>query len=276
MKWLAPCALVACQQSTPTPPPPPPMPKHVTADMKELAARFSPEYVGVVAPRSVVAGSYSMALEMSFNVFETRELEITEHRHGALMLTLAADGNVTGCIASRGDQGAAGQREYERDPAKRQPYRGTKDAKVGAVHGRWTAAIRESATQEIATVSFDQITWGSCAVPGEHDPAVGSGTTQKPTVTPISPLRCIATAKTSLLPEGTLLCESGVVAAPFGLGMPFMPPKPTEEITVPRGSKLLLGPAGLLVTWTRDKHDDAPTLTISPHAVAIDPAAYAK
>ena len=222
--------------------------------MKALADGFSPEYVGVLAPKPVVAGDYSMTVDMSFRTFETTELEITVNRHGALMLTLVPDGTVTGCIASRGDEGAAGQREYERDPAKRKPYRGTKDVEVGAVRGRWSAT----------SVTFDQVTSGGC------DPKVPVAASLEHDIKPPTP-RCITTAKTAILPEGTLVCDGFRLG---GLGLPFMPPNPTERITAPSGTQVLLAPAGISVMWTRDNHDVKPTIKI--RSGAVDPALFAK
>lgn len=253
MKRLATCALAfACQQSSSPPPPLPPPP--VTPEMKALADGFSPEYVGVLVPKPVVAGSYSMTLDMSFTTFETPELELTANRHGALMVTLAPDGSVTGCIVSRGDEGAAGQREYERDPAKRKPYRGTKDEEVGAVRGLWNPT----------SVEFDQVTEGSC------DPKVPVAQSLEHDIKFPSP-RCITTAKTALLPEGTLVCDGFRLG---GLGMPFMPPNPAEPVMPPKGTQVLLAPAGISVMWTRDNHDVKPTIKI--RSGAVDPALFKK
>jgi hypothetical protein len=187
-----------------------------------------------------------MALEMKFSSFVTPELHITAGRHGALMVTLGSDGSAHGCVASRGHDGAAGQYHYERDPAKREPYRGTSDAIVDG----------------IAELVFDQIAWGTC------DPAKAVA------ATPIE-LRCIATATTAMLPDGALVCRSSRAGDPFGLGMPLGTAITAPPSSAPTGMELLLAPAGILVTYT-DESSTARKIKITSHAVAIDPAAFAK
>jgi len=92
--------------------------------------------------------------------------------------------------------------------------------------------------------------------------------------TPIVELHCIATAKTTALPEGALVCRSSHAGEPLGLGMPFGPPSQERPMSAPTGTQLLLAPAGITVTYSLDDRPTGRTIKIAPAAVAIDPASY--
>jgi hypothetical protein len=239
--------LIACDagQAAPTPQPKPAPKATITTAQQHVLDQFDPAIVGELAPRAVDAGTYAMALTVSYDVFPTMEMRISGSSTGSLTLVLTADGKATACAKEDSREGSEGQWHYE--PAdKRTPYHEHKSANVVGMSGSW------SVIDGTTLIAFDANVYNTC------DPTNAQPAARHPMY------RCIATAATKILPADTVAC---VETNPFvQLGMPMSTkerdPHNGRPMGAPHGQEVLLSPGKLNVT-VEESRSPKPTFTFA-------------
>jgi hypothetical protein len=241
--------LIACDAGrTSAAPAPTPTPK-ITPAQQHVLDLFDPDIVGTIAPRAVDAGTYSMALAVSYDMFPSMEMRISGTSTGSLTLTLGAGGKAHACATTEEIEGIEGQWHYE--PAeKREPYREHKSTQIVSMSGSW------SVVDGTTLIAFDAVAYNTCE-PNKAQPDQRS-----------SMLRCIATGATKRLPADAIACvETNSVVQ---LGMPMSraerdPRRAGPAMGAPHGQTLVLARGGLN-TKVEQSHSPFPSFTFS-----IDP-----
>nr|HEX4315782.1 hypothetical protein [Kofleriaceae bacterium] len=250
----------ACESTAPAAPAAkgaPPVPKSAQA----LADVMSPDVVGALAPVEPVAGDYAMSLKMSFEVFPTTEMRITDSRTGAMRLTLAADGTARACEGARSHHEVFGQWEYRRDGNNE--HRESTGVVLFGLAGTWKLV------DGVAEIRFDRLVSQSC------DASAAEALPE-----PYTELRCIATRATAKLPERSLICQaSDKHIERAELGMPMTVASHVAATTpmhaTPEGRELVLTSPGVAVDVEQIRDATLPAFTFTATAaVVLDEAAY--
>jgi len=252
-----------CEREAPGQPPGPGMAPAAPAAATALAKTFAAELVGNITPVAPVAGDYAMALTLSFETFVTTELRITDHRTGALQLTLARDGTAHACLGATHHQASAGQYHYVKDPAKRQHSEST-DSQLNALAGTWKVV------DGVAVIQLDRIAGATCDA-------------SKATVTidtPVTELHCIGVAGSDRIPAGSLLCEATERSRLLDLAMP-MTAASRKDVdgyphAAPAGHDFVLGSPGVVVDVTETAQMHLPAITFHAGAAPLVETDYVK
>jgi hypothetical protein len=232
--------LIACDAGVPGPQAPVSHPDGA----RELAERFDPAIVGSLTPRPVEAGTYGMAIDMSFNAPST-EVELRSALHGKMTLALAADGKASACVALYSVNGADPKDPYHQSASKAiSLLTGTWSLVDGVAQIMFTAQAAESSTCDPANADLDAVS---------------------------ASMRCIATAATEKLPADAILCTETDLAPQ--LGMPTSLAERSASNARPRGAGLVMSRSGIHVE-VEQLHAERPTFSFAPASVQIEPAYY--
>ena len=231
MRALLVVVVMACDAGAPNMPAPQ-APVGDPHAAQELADGFQADLLGVLSPQPIRAGTFAMAIDVSFNLGDYRSAV-----HGWMTLELAPDGGASACVASE---------VIDDRPAK-------KSATVWA--GTWKLV------DGIARVAFDQV---ATFAPSCHPAKPGDLYFQSVTGTPT--LSCIATSANAELPADAIACRELDFA---GLGMPLVRGELPSDNTRPRGSGLVLSRTGIHVE-VEQRDAQAPTFSFAPGTVDIE------
>ncbi|MFT3692447.1 MAG: hypothetical protein QM831_04850 [Kofleriaceae bacterium] len=246
--------LVACDAGTPKTSPPGPAPKPAFDPANAFVLTFDPDVVGTLTPQPFPEHvEWLVDLAATSSEFPTPELHITSSLQGTATLTIAPDHHVTLCLTKTGEHGAAGQRQYERDPAKRQPYRGTKDQAHLAYYGMVAVA------GGVATITLDHVAEQCDAAKSRPIVTTDVRLVEEPQHEITSVLTCIATTATSKIPVDAIACHANDELLLHGLGQWLAKAKQPDRMDGrgPSGHEIVFG-NGLTLTVNAD-HNNATT-----------------
>lgn len=248
--WLV--FLLGCGADREAAPAPAVTPRPPSAAAK-LAASFSPEVVGAISAVDPTPGDYAMRVDLTYQRFVTTELALSERRTGTWRLALAPDGTVTSCLGVRRILASAGQRRYEKDPAKRE-HRETGESRLVALGGTWKLE------DGIATIAFDRARVGTCDLASAQPHQLA--------------LRCVGIAAPPGVTAPRLACESA--GDLFDLGMPMTVAArahPARES--PTGPNVIFGAPGLAIE-VRQRHPALPSFELAPRSVMLVEAEFSR
>lgn len=250
--------LCACDRATTAQPPAPAIAPAPPAAAAAFAKSFAPEVVGTIRPVAVTAGDYAMAFTRKYDAFVTTELKISDHRTGAMTISLAGDGTATACVGAKRHGVAAGQYNYEPDPGKRR-HSESNSSQLRVYAGTW------SVVDGVAVIRFVKSAGATCDPSKATAEAAGIE------------LRCIGVTGSDRVPAGSLACEEPARTVIASLGMPMTQAsraqvhrgrgKPAE------GPNVVLGAPGVIVEVT-ERDDKAPVYAFRAGTTPLVESAY--